>query len=709
MTKIKLDLSHQDIRSGLTNIVVLTAAVFVSIVLFGSLLRIQQIGVQPIMFLHVTMTTIVASLYIFRRRLPLSLRAHIISGCFFIAGIAGILSFGLASAGTILLFGSCVISSLIVNRRTAVSYGVLGGLILMSQTLLAFSGQLNYNIELGDYLVSPTAWLNNLITYSYLTSIYLLLIQRFIRYLNDLVATQEDHIKSQSEHISQTEALLNVVVNTLPYGILWKDTELKYLGANQRYLDDIKVGSLSDIIGKTDFEITTAETAELFQRIDQQVLDNNDVVSYEEQETDENGKTRYSSMNRIQLRASNGKLLGILSAYNDITERIDMETELRDAKYSAELASQAKSQFLANMSHEIRTPLNGIMGLIELCLSSELDEQQLAYLKKADLSAKTLLHIINDVLDISKIEAGQVQLEQKNFALDEILVHINSQFVMQADEKGIEFHLRCHGTENLWIIGDPTRLLQILMNLCSNSVKFTEKGSVELVCHATQHSAQVSINFEVRDTGIGIQEDILPGLFDSFTQADSSINRKFGGTGLGLAIVKALAEMMEGSVHARSQLGKGSQFTVKLNLPLGEKSPLSPSVQTNEVGLDGQRILLVEDNEINQIIATEMLIQSGATVECAENGKVALNKMEEQTYDLVLMDIQMPVMDGCATIVNIRQKTQWHNIPVIALTANVMLHDIEKYKELGFTDHIGKPFERERLLNVIHLHLAQPS
>jgi PAS domain S-box-containing protein len=579
----------------------------------------------------------------------------------------------------------------------------------MSQTLLAFSGQLNYNIELGDYLVSPTAWLNNLITYSYLTSIYLLLIQRFIRYLNDLVATQEDHIKSQSEHISQTEALLNVVVNTLPYGILWKDTELKYLGANQRYLDDIKVGSLSDIIGKTDFEITTAETAELFQRIDQQVLDNNDVVSYEEQETDENGKTRYSSMNRIQLRASNGKLLGILSAYNDITERIDMETELRDAKYSAELASQAKSQFLANMSHEIRTPLNGIMGLIELCLSSELDEQQLAYLKKADLSAKTLLHIINDVLDISKIEAGQVQLEQKNFALDEILVHINSQFVMQADEKGIEFHLRCHGTENLWIIGDPTRLLQILMNLCSNSVKFTEKGSVELVCHATQHSAQVSINFEVRDTGIGIQEDILPGLFDSFTQADSSINRKFGGTGLGLAIVKALAEMMAGSLHAQSQLGKGSQFTVKLNLPLGEKSPLSPSVQTNEVGLDGQRILLVEDNEINQIIATEMLIQSGATVECAENGKVALNKMEEQTYDLVLMDIQMPVMDGCATIVNIRQKTQWHNIPVIALTANVMLHDIEKYKELGFTDHIGKPFERERLLNVIHLHLAQPS
>ena len=162
-------------------------------------------------------------------------------------------------------------------------------------------------------------------------------------------------------------------------------------------------------------------------------------------------------------------------------------------------------------------------------------------------------------------------------------------------------------------------------------------------------------------------------------------------------------------MHARSQLGKGSQFTVKLNLPLGEKSPLSPSVQTNEVGLDGQRILLVEDNEINQIIATEMLIQSGATVECAENGKVALNKMEEQTYDLVLMDIQMPVMDGCATIVNIRQKTQWHNIPVIALTANVMLHDIEKYKELGFTDHIGKPFERERLLNVIHLHLAQPS
>ena len=705
MTKIKLELSREDIRNGLTNIVILTAVVFVAVALFGSLLRVQHIGWQPIMFLHMIITLMIASLYLFRHRLSLTFRAHTISGCFFFAGVAGILSFGLASAGTLLLFGSCVLSSLLVNRRTAIVYGVLGGLLLISQAVLALMGQLSYAIPLGDYLTHPTAWLNNIITYTYLTVIYLLLIHRFISYLDKLVEKQEQHIKSQSEHITHAETLLNVVINALPYGILWKNTEQRYLGANQRYLDDIKMNSLSDILGKTDFEILPTDAAEKFHKIDQQVLSHNSVVSYEEKEIDESGNNQYAAVSRIPLRASDGQLLGILSTYNDITERINMEMELRDAKYSAELASQAKSQFLANMSHEIRTPLNGIMGLISLCLSSDLNEQQLKHLKKADLSAKTLLHIINDVLDISKIEVGQVQLEQKNFALEEILAHINSQFTLQADDKGIQFNVSFQGTANLWLLGDPTRLLQILMNLCSNSVKFTEKGNVELVCRAQKQQDHAFIYFEIRDTGIGIEESTLPSLFDSFTQADSSINRKFGGTGLGLAIVKALAEMMGGSIQAKSELGKGSQFIVKLTLPLGQKHQAIPVRVEDDIQLNEKRILLVEDNEINQIIADEMLTQAGAVVECAENGQVGLEKMKEQAFDLILMDIQMPVMDGCTAITHIRQVQQWQALPVVALTANVMLHDIEKYKKLGFTDHIAKPFEREHLLKTVSRHL----
>jgi PAS domain S-box-containing protein len=705
MTKIKLDLSQEEIRDGLTNIVILTAALFVTAALLGSLLRVKQIGLQPIMFLHMMITVIITSLYLFRHRLPLMLRAHVISGCFFIAGVAGILSFGLASAGTLLLFGSCVLSSFLVNRRTAVVYGVSGGLLLISQMVLALTGQLRYSIPLGDYLTSTSAWINNLIAYTYLTTIYLLLIQRFIGYLNKLVETQDQHIQSQSEHISQTEIFLDVVINSLPYGILWKDSELRYLGANQRYLDDIKVNSLSDILGKTDFEIMPSSIAEQFQQIDRQVLADDCTVNYEDKRPDENGRMRYGSVSRIQLKAKDGKLMGILSAYSDITERIEMEMDMRDAKSSAELASKAKSQFLANMSHEIRTPLNGITGLIELCLSTDLDKVQFEYLKKADLSAKTLLNIINDVLDISKIEAGQVQLEQKNFTLDEILAHINSQFTLQANEKNIEFEVQYQGTSNLWLLGDPTRLLQILMNLCSNSVKFTEEGHVTLVCHAEQKTNEVAVHFDIQDTGIGIKETILPGLFDSFTQADSSINRKFGGTGLGLAIVKALVDIMGGSLRAESVLGKGSQFTVDLTLPLGKKDQMLTTRIAEDIQLTGKHILLVEDNEINQVIANEMLTQAGAIVECAEDGKIGLEKMEEHTFDLVLMDIQMPVMDGCTAIVHIRESHKWQNLPVIALTANVMLHDIEKYKNLGFTDHIAKPFERDHLLSTLSHHL----
>jgi PAS domain S-box-containing protein len=698
------NLSPAEIRSGLTNIVILSAAAMVSAALLGSLLRIQQIGFQPVMYLQIAIAVCITALYLFRNKLSLDIRAHCISACIFLAGVAGILAFGLAGAGTILMFGACIITSLIIGIRAAAIYGVVGFLLITSQLILASLGELSYSVALGYYLVTPAAWFNNLIVYSYLLTISLLLIQRFSKYLNSLLTKQARHIESQSEQISHAETILEVVVNSLPYGIIWKDKEFRYLGANKFFLNDIKIDSFSEIKGKTDFEIMPEDIAQRFHELDSQVLEKGSlVVNYEERHLDKFGQIKYIAANRVRLSASDGSVLGVLSAYNDITDRIVMEMDLREAKQSAEQANLAKSQFLANMSHEIRTPLNGILGLLDLSLGTELNDSQLSYLRKANLSAKTLLNIINDVLDISKIEAGQMQLERVPFALEKILDHIASQFSLQAQSKNIEFEMVYQGPASVWVLGDPTRLFQVLMNLCSNSVKFTEHGKVVLNCEVQTLGSELAITIAVSDTGIGIEEDVLPLLFSNFTQADSSISRKFGGTGLGLSIVKALVELMDGSIKASSTLGRGSRFEITLHLPLSDAEQI-PKLERQDVQLQGRRILLVEDNAINQMIASEMLVAAGAHVECADNGQLGLDLLAREDFDLVLMDIQMPVMDGCTAISHIRAANNWQTLPVIALTANVMAHDIKKYHDLGFSDHLAKPFERKDLLELVANH-----
>lgn len=699
------NLSHSEIRNGLTDIVVFSAAIIVVVVLLGSLLRIKEIGFHPVMYLQISVSFLVVSLYVFRKKIPLNIRVHAICGCFFIAGVGGILSFGLAGAGTLLMMGCCIIASLLIHIRAAVVYAMLGWTMISIQLISAVLGKLHYNVQLGEYLMSPAAWLNNLIVYSYLVTISLLLIYKFSEYLSALLTTQAEHIESQSEQISHAETILEDVVNSLPYGIIWKDKEFRYLGANKFFLDDIKIDDFSEIKGKTDFEIMPEDIAQRFHELDNQVLEKGSlVVNYEERHLDKFGQIKYIAANRVKLTASDGSVLGILSAYNDITDRIVMEMDLREAKQSAEQANLAKSQFLANMSHEIRTPLNGILGLLDLSLGTELNDSQLSYLKKANLSAKTLLNIINDVLDISKIEASQMQLEQVPFALEKILDHIASQFSLQAQSKNIEFELVYQGPANVWVLGDPTRLFQILMNLCSNSVKFTERGKVVLSCEAQTQGLELAITIAVSDTGIGIEEDVLPLLFSNFTQADSSISRKFGGTGLGLSIVKALVELMDGSIEISSTLGKGSRFEIALHLPLSDTEQI-PKLEKQDVQLDGKRILLVEDNAINQMIASEMLVAAGAHVECADNGQLGIELLAREEFDLVLMDIQMPVMDGCTAIIQIRAADNWQALPVIALTANVMAHDIKKYRDLGFSDHLAKPFERKSLLELVATHI----
>ncbi len=397
-----------------------------------------------------------------------------------------------------------------------------------------------------------------------------------------------------------------------------------------------------------------------------------------------------------------------------LAEMHKVEDDLRLARDAAQESTKAKSEFLANMSHEIRTPMNGILGLIRLTLGTELTERQRDYLAKTEQSAKNLLRIINDILDFSKIEAGKLEMECVEFRLEDIFEEVDGIFSARIAEKGIDFGLKLPGGLPKGLVGDPLRLKQILINLINNSVKFTEAGRIDIgVEKFWQEDTHVYFRFAVSDTGIGMTPEQVDALFTPFTQADSSITRRYGGTGLGLAICKNLVEMMGGSIWAESEPGKGAtfRFTVRFELPVEKTRGDGMGVSMEDGGgtssravwggANGARILLVEDNEINQIIAQEMLVSEGYIVDIAANGEEAIAMLEKRDYALVLMDIQMPVMDGLTASRRIRASGRHDRLPIIAMSAHAMSGDREKSLESGMDDHLTKPIDPETLYEAV--------
>ncbi len=380
------------------------------------------------------------------------------------------------------------------------------------------------------------------------------------------------------------------------------------------------------------------------------------------------------------------------------------------ARWRAEAATRGKSEFLANMSHEIRTPLNAIAGLTRLCLETRVDEQQRDYLQKVERSADALQAIINDILDFSKIEAGQLVMEQVPFDLDQVLADLDSIMQVKAADKGLDLSLKRADETPHRLIGDPLRLGQVLTNIVGNGLKFTEQGRVTLDVRSIDGQGHAStLAFSVRDTGIGISPEQQGELFDAFTQADASITREFGGTGLGLSISRQLVRLMGGDIQVRSEPGWGSEFRFTLPLqrdgsPQPSASPPQSSARQDFEELEairGARILLVEDMPINRQVAQEMLEKRGLLVEPAENGQQALEKLRTNDFDAVLMDIQMPVMDGYRATAQIRRNSQWRQLPIIAMTANAMAEDRQRAEAAGMNDHVSKPVVPQQLFDTL--------
>lgn len=391
---------------------------------------------------------------------------------------------------------------------------------------------------------------------------------------------------------------------------------------------------------------------------------------------------------------------------NTVKERKEFEKQLEEARENAEQSLETRKLFLANISHEIRTPINAISGMSGILADTDISDTQKQYVNAIQSSSKSLMVIVNDILDMSKLESGKFSAEFIPFDIRSIVDPLYTSYLLRTDEKGIAFSIDYPEAMPKWVFGDPTRLGQILNNLISNAIKFTDKGKVSLKITFEKKGKVNEFCFKVSDTGIGIDQEKLKTIFEFFSQEDNTITRRFGGTGLGLAISKSIAELLGGEIKVESEKNVGSTFKFCLSMP--EAAEQEKNVSVAQTDLTGKNILIVEDNELNRFLAVTILKKWNANICIAENGEEAVDAVKSKNIDVVLMDIQMPVMDGVAASIAIRKELN-SNVPIIALTANALESEKEKCWQAGMNEYITKPYNPAFLLEKINFLIENTS
>ena len=512
------------------------------------------------------------------------------------------------------------------------------------------------------------------------------------KYAEKLLADAEQRIKAKQDEYQER---LQAILNNMPMIVYLKDMEGRFMMVNRQFHQTFGTTD-EEVIGQVELNVhKDAGGARRFIEADEQVKKTGKPVEIETVVRTTGGE-RDMLIVKFPLYDKQNELFAISAVGKDITEMVRYQRQLFNAKKRAEKAERLQEEFLANMSHEIRTPMNGIIGMTNLMETTQLNAEQKEYVHLIKESSGILLNLINDILDLSKIKSGRMSIESVDYDLHQTVESIIAPFRVKAKEKGIQLNKIFQGVPQ-HIRGDQHKLQQVLNNLLSNAVKFTEAGAVTLFATTEKREdGTLSFIFTVSDTGIGIAKENLEQVFDSFVQAGNDMMRRFGGTGLGLAITKRIIELQGGCIAVSSTLGEGTSFYVELPLALSENISEPQDVtleeeETSAYSLHGKRILLIEDNLVNQKVTYLMLHKAGMEVDIANHGKEAVELLEEKSYDLIITDLQMPHMDGFQTAAYIRNKLQLQ-VPIIAMTASALRNEKNRCLELGMNEYLTKPF-----------------
>ncbi|GAA4763334.1 MULTISPECIES: PAS domain-containing hybrid sensor histidine kinase/response regulator [Flavobacterium] len=502
----------------------------------------------------------------------------------------------------------------------------------------------------------------------------------------------------------QEEKYRNIIAN-MNLGLIEVDNNEIAKYVNQSFLE-ISGYEESEIIGKKPSSIFFAWNNEEF--ISNKIENRKKGISeiYQVPVKNKRGELRWWAISAAPNYDDKGNQTGSIGIHLDITSQKKLEIELEQEKIKAQEASKSKEVFLANMSHEIRTPLNAIIGFLRELSKQQLTELQKNYVENSSIASKHLLAIINNILDISKIEAQEMILDEEDFSLQKSITNVVNVLEPKATQNGTKVIVNLDNKIVKTLKGDPLRIEQILFNLIGNSIKFTSKGEITIstkLIHENPNSQQICIT--IKDTGIGMDADFVENIFKKFSQEDKKTTRKFGGTGLGMAITKELINLMNGSIHIESQKNIGTSIDVILNLPKSYVDFKKTNTSNNHsINIEDTKILLVEDNELNRMVAQNSLQYYNCLVTEAENGLEAIKALKKEDFDIILMDIQMPELDGIETTTIIRNELKLKT-PIIALTANAFKSEIEKCYAAGINDYVTKPFDEDLLIEVIYKNL----